>query len=278
MSPVALDVPARSRAARPRPSRRACARYGSGSSRGYSMRAMTSAARARPVPGAFDAATSASTRSFCMLTSASLTPRVAAQPVRAPAASARAGRRRPARRRSARAPGSCWSRRHSAARRRAPTRAPSANPRWRRSGAASSVAPARLAQPLERQPVRRRRRLALAACRRRRRSSRTAARPAASRISSISWRSAPEAMAIGTAAAAARMNSAAPGNSTSPACSSSCSRSPLRATSAATCSLAHRRCRGPAPAPRTPRRRRSPGSARSSRPAVSSMPSSASAC
>ena len=89
--------------------------------------------------------------------------------------------------------------------------------------------------------------------------------PAASMISTISWRSAPDAIAIGTAAAAARMNSAAPGNSTSPAAASPAA-SPLRATSSVTCDRSTP-CRDPAPAPRTSRRRRSRGSGRSTRPA-----------
>src|SRR5688572_18061851 len=49
------------------PMRSSLARYAGASRRGYSIWAMTSAAWARPVPGAFEAATSASTRSLRMV-------------------------------------------------------------------------------------------------------------------------------------------------------------------------------------------------------------------
>src|SRR5436189_4842071 len=52
--------------AAPAPIASSCRRYGSGSRRGYSMLAMTSAACASAMPGALDAAVSASTRSFFM--------------------------------------------------------------------------------------------------------------------------------------------------------------------------------------------------------------------
>jgi hypothetical protein len=57
--------------------------------------------------------------------------------------------------------------------------------------------------------------------------------PATAITSSISCRSAPDAMAIGTALAAARTNSTAPGNRTEPPLSMAWSLTPLRATSAA---------------------------------------------
>ena len=60
------------------------------------------------------------------------------------------------------------------------------------------------------------------------------ATPAAAITSSISCRSAPEAIAIGTAPAAARTKSMAPGNSTEPAPSIAWSLCPLRVTSPAT--------------------------------------------
>ena len=139
------------------------------------------------------------------------------------------------------APDSCSSLPHSVTRRRAPIRAPSASPRSPRSAADRGRARV-VAQPLERQPVRRRRRLALrrvAGGDDRREERRRACAP--STISSISWRSAPEAMAIGTAAAACA-DELAPRRETapSPACSISCSCAPLRATSVGDAAVAHR--------------------------------------
>ena len=85
------------------------------------------------------------------------------------------------------------------------------------------------------------------------------------------WRSA-------RAAAAARMNSAAPGNSTSPALQQLLKLHALPRHEVAAPGRRSTAGRGRAPAPRTRRRRRSRGIARSSPPRVSSTPLSPSVC
>ena len=244
------------------------ARYGSGSRRGYSMRAMTSAASARPVPGAFDGRDERRDEVFLHASVAAThaSPYTLRTDDPAPAASAPSGCPRPARRRSARGPDSCSSRRPAqpgALRRLEPPlrildrdarRGSMSRPLVSRSrsnasrygagdGLLSGVSPA----------------ATIVANR--------SLTPAASMTSSISWRMRARrdrdrhrgsrlANELGRAGKQHRSRR-----------SISCIRSPLRTTSAVTCSRSSR-CRGPSPAPRTSRRRRSPDSARSTRPAI----------
>ena len=108
-----------------------------------------------------------------------------------------------------------WSRHQAfAGRRRAPTAAPTPNPRWRRRATGSSRRPARSDIDASAREYGSGAGLPRGVSPAATMTGTSDRRPAPSRICSISCRSAPDAIAIGTAAAAARTQSAAPSNST----------------------------------------------------------------
>ena len=128
------DVPLRSRPVPPRPSRRAASSTARDRAAGYSMRAMTSAARASSVPGLRSESRADAARRRNPLTHRSRRPCAHSRSSCARRQRVEAARRR-VRRPAIRAPDSCWSRRRSAARLHVPTRVPTANPRSRHSAA-----------------------------------------------------------------------------------------------------------------------------------------------
>ncbi len=185
----------------------------------------TSAASARSWPGPLVAAMSASASSL-RAPSAVLRRHQPVELLQREGAEALDDRvRRPV---AARAPDSCSSPPHSVTRHRVPIRAPSASPRWPRMRRGSSGPP-----------------VSARSCSKASRYGagdgllsgvspeatmvvKSGPTPAASRISSISWRSAPDAIAIGTASAAAPDELDGAGKQHRSGGSSSCRRSPFR--------------------------------------------------